>query len=371
MNSDRYTTEALDMTNDLTDLERLVLLYPDGYTRDNGNHSEWCWYALSKNLRLSFILSHPELPWVYECIYANKDITTEMILNGLTDKGIVINGWNMPTKTIGTARGGTAYGPWNVELQFNPNITVEVLNKFPDFNWNYNYLESDIPWEYMKEQLLKGKRGWHPKQALKNAENNPGMFEDVLKYYKYFYDSETARQMCCSPFYSPYTPWECLMNIPEVELHDGSTVKPNFCWWSVCQNNVNLDWEWILGHCQTVEDARFNFYHLSLNPTFKVEYAERYPKPSICKIDDNNPFLQGSPGNWDMEVITANANVLWEYILKNPNGISGVGEWNRKSVSSNPNVPWEVVYKDLQKPEGTREWDWDLYRLSFNKGLMK
>ncbi len=77
------TNESTLMTNERKERNRVY---------SEGPNTKWCWNALSVRFPLSFIFSHPELPWTWKGISCNPEFTFEILRKNL---GQNLSWWNI------------------------------------------------------------------------------------------------------------------------------------------------------------------------------------------------------------------------------------------------------------------------------------
>lgn len=90
----------------------------------------WSWYGISKNsnITLGIIEKHPEKPWVLEGIHNNPNLTTDYIIKHIDE-----------FKELHCLR------CLRVSSRFsgNPNLTADILEKFPHYPWEWNFIFSN------------------------------------------------------------------------------------------------------------------------------------------------------------------------------------------------------------------------------------
>ncbi len=246
---------------------------------------------------------------------------------------------------------------WNqFDLSKNPNITLEYILKHPEIPWDWRYVSMNpnismqdiknnpqLPWVW---SVIGQSRCIFPEDLFEVCKSEPEKlnwhhvcrnyyltFEDILKFMDIFLlrSQETGGNVV-------YT-----IKNPEHEDEIGVDVwvkRTNLNWVSFL-NSITL---------QTVLD----------NPQFPWDWMGLSWNTNVATWENvrNNPER-----NWSITELSANKNITWDIIEKNPVFTTFV------STSSNYEPTASTSSNYGAKQSNSVHWGWDYYHMSLNTNI--
>lgn len=252
------------------------------------------------------------------------------------------------------------YGATVKELKSTKSPLVQLLKKFPDRKWNYEFLSCNpnITWDFIQQNRhLTGSTGsagltWDMDWLVANScVTREMIFSDREKWGKCLYLAE-----------NPNLSMDDIKELFPV-IHGGHPVglsrNPNLTW-EFIRNNPDYTWNLVaLGknsnlsleqglpepELKGITLSQF-ISHFLRNPNTTWELFKRLQH--LCTNPDWGFHLSQNP-NITWEIVQANPDIKWHYsnLAENPNIPSGKFPevWN----SRNPNITYRTVRKLMEK----------------------
>lgn len=354
---------------------------------------DWDFKALSSHMDWETIRTHPELPWGHGQLSENPNITWDnvreipelfpvgglehfvynqmTVQNELIREEILSYGGDLPLRGIrySTSRDKIAiyeaekdpnagelkkyikdaqanyfwafikenweHYQFNGELSMNPNVTMEVIEKEPNFPRDYFLISRNpnVTWSWIL-------RNPHHHWSLAHLSANPGItWLDIETNLALDWQWDFVSQ-------NPNVTWEIVQANPDLPWHYFAlSDNPNITD-EIIQQNRTRNWK---------SDARFRASGYRDFPP--VSDREAYFSISA---DPNLPWeiVRDNPDKpWNYSKLSENKNVTWDVIQNNPRI-----RWNPYLVSMNPSITWEIVRANPQFP-------WNYMGLSVNSNI--
>jgi hypothetical protein len=132
----------------------------------NTNFTNWCYVSMSPYLDSNFIKNNPSYDWCYLSFlrYQNLEFIESYVMKGLDfEKGIYKNSFLIFDEEC-------------VEyLSQNPNLTIEFIRRYPDFNWNWHFI-TEGPNMTMEIIMANLDLAWD----FKSISSNPNMTYEII-----------------------------------------------------------------------------------------------------------------------------------------------------------------------------------------------
>lgn len=257
-------------------------------------------------------------------------------------------------------------------LSENPNVTIDIIKKYPDFNWDWMTISEreDITWEIVKENLNNPNIQWCWSELSRNPNITWKIIqENIDQPWVWHYVSENKNitieiieknsDMLCY--------YESLSQNPNITVEFiEKTINESWSFTRLSsnenltldfvRNNLNKDWWWSDLLCRkfitcdfiqeirnSVHSVHIDWYHLTENPNITMEFIK------------NNLNEE-----WNWDAISQHPNITWENVVNNP-----TLSWSWYNLPKNPNITFEIVRNNQDK-----DWHYaDLYEnpnMSYN-----
>lgn len=294
------------------------------------------WQSISKNANLlpEHIEQHPELPWYWNFIASNPNLTFEFINHfisiGKFSKKIIIE-----------------------KLALNPVITPTILEKLiekhPSIKWEYSYLSKNTSF---KEDWIRSHLdyNWDWEQLATRLHYSFFFYKDVIEAL------ENNYKLC-------YNYNDCDELIGD-NIIDDNFIGDNFIGDNLIDSCDHIDDDWLFQSFSVNPTVTSDFIEKNLNKKWNwdnvlmytaisAEYIEKIDKYDKWKLYSFNPTI-----NPLFVINNINYNWKWWYLSKKPEMYEWIKKysyypWEWSYVSSNPLVTYDFVMEHLNK-----QWDW-------------
>lgn len=215
--------------------------------------SNWNWYDITQNPGITFrdIKDHPELPWDYEVMAYNPNVTlTDLLSPRLPEYEHILKQWNV--------------------LSQSPSITFKDVINNPDIYWDWSAL------------------GCNPHFVFRDIE----VGEDYNQYMRLL--KEANQEI----FAFLLRPWNRNEMNTDYATHYENMKK---CWSTLC-SNPNILPELV------INDPRYplDMINLSRNPNLTVEFIQTHTELPSESLDSRNSNSYGVCLPWDWQQIGKN-----------------------------------------------------------------
>lgn len=191
-------------------------------------------YSGNSNFHISTLLENLHLPWNRHDICKNKSVTIEHLNSGLLPVSVSM-----------------------IRVSQNPNITWDIIQEHPQYNWRYHY--------YSKNPTLQWK--------------------NVIEHLE--------------------LPWD----------FDAISYHPNVTYADIC-DNITLPWT----YNSMVQNPNIGLDTLFSSTNNSKWFTKRnHPRNKLnCNPNVTWQFIQSNPQiQWNYQFISANPNLTWDIIAKN------------------------------------------------------
>lgn len=292
----------------------------------NKNFTGWLALSMNPNIDIKFVEENMDLPWNWEGLSANRNVTFEDIKRHIDDFEPDVFG--IAKITIDDVKNNPTI-PWNEYLSKNSNISIADIEANIDLvDWNW--------WEMSSNQTVTLAFVLsHDPDAWNWAElsRNKGIkIEDIEANMDLDWE------------------FDMVSDNPNLTLEFVSLYEDlDWDWAAICEHkditidfvldNLDKDLEWMAlsSHSGiTLGDILDN-----RGPGMLWQWNGVSSNPNVCFSDMlNNPNLP-----WDWLNLSQNPNITMDIILKHPNH-----PWNLSGIALNPNLTIEVFdYYKLDK----------------------
>ena len=196
----------------------------------------------------------------------------------------------------------------------NPNITLEIIEKNYNVNWNGNSIicNPNIIWEINNKNVI----------VPYELRHIPLVFFNILEYISY----------------NPNISWKVIEN----------NLNKKWSWKGLSQNlnitdeiiqkNIDKSWDWV----KLSEHPNITWEIIENNLDKEWDWGILSKHPNITwKIIQDNPDQ-----NWDRNNILINKNITWEIIQDN----FEITDEDLKIILENPNISWEIIQTKFKIP---------------------
>ena len=214
----------------------------------------------------------------------------------------------------------------NTLLCGNPNITWEIVQGNPQYDWDYYGLSRNpnITWQIVQDNP---KKPWD----YEYLSRNPNITWEIVKDNPeklWDYDYLSA---------NPNITWEIVQDNPHIDWdYSWLSINPNITW-EIVNNNPQIQW---------------NYSWLSRNPNITLLNVLKN-----CIIDDENTIKLHCKSPEDIPILSKNPNLTWKMVQNAPHK-----NWDFFALSSNPCVNLQIVNTNPKKP-------WSYSELSKNPNI--
>ena len=294
-------------------------------------HPTWDWQGISKSpqLTINMIEKYPDKFWDWYCgISNNSDIILEIIKNNkFMDKNL--NWISISKNPIITTRIIEEYPdkPWNWKLgiSYNPNITIEFINKYggmcKQFDWKAISKHKNITMDIIEKYPDKP---WN----WKYISFNPNItIEFINKYpdkpwnWKHISSHRKITMKIIEKYPDKPWDWKGISQNPNLSIRMLDKYKDKQWSWRYISHNQNLTIELLKNYKYL--DKPLNWASISSNPNLTMEIIEKYPdKP------------------WDWMLISQCINITLDMIYDNARK-----SWVWYMVAKNPNLTFDIIEK--------------------------
>ena len=297
------------------------------------------WFHLSKNksITFDFISSRPELPWDFEGLCENPNMTFSMLytfykLKDDEDDGYILE--NLKYILTDNQPEIKRFHGINQLLSSNRNITIDLIKTRLNYPWCWFILSQHINLDdIMKNPSLPWE--WDGLSFRRDITLNFVKRFNTLKpmpiTINYHFEYSVDINNIINEFpHLPYK-WYIISHNPSIT-------------WDIIVSNPNRQWDW---------------YWLSTNPNVTWEVVTANPNKNW-----NWSGLSSNPNvNWDIVKTHLNNDWNWDYLSENPSMTWDIittnsdMPWQWEHVSLNPNITWKIVYENANKP-------WDIMNVA-------
>lgn len=307
------------------------------FITEHSNTIPWGNISHNENITLRILKEYRHLPWDTKSIQSNPnmDMNTVQSINKLWNAQEVSKNINITKEIIDNYPDHN--WDWNYALSRNPSTTWEIIYKFSHVNWDWKLLfENDkiplkyiniinkdiIEWEYVSKSkyitidfIIKHKRklNWY------YISNNAVITWDIIQ----------------ENIDLPWN-WEGVSSNSNITL---DIIKNNkfyrwyYTYWGIYSNpNITLNYIIsIVPYNQSLVDVLSWVVMHTSNPTLSMDILNRFPDL-----------------NWDWEFISYNQNITLSFIEKHINK-----PWDWNNLSKNPHLTIDFI-----KKHSSYSWDW-------------
>lgn len=321
----------------LTDLEILVLTFPSKfkYSESLDSNPNITWNILKLNGKI--------IPWKYINPSDNFELIKHLLEKNWK-KSINQNNHKIKWKHILTLD----LNMYMSSMCNNPNITMEIVNSFPNLAWDWNYL-ADNP-NFSCEFILKSHKNRWTFTGNNRLSKNTNLTWDIILnngLIHWDYQALSANisipiKIICDNIYYDWN-WSTVSLRLDVTW-DIVKQYPNIPWnWSILSKHPNITWKIITNN----SDAQWDIQEFVCNPNITLDILKLYPHWDIKKIASTDNLTWKivkyfSTVQWNWYSISKHSNIKWKHISRNPKK-----PWDWEGIARNPNITWEIIQNNL------------------------
>lgn len=311
--------------------------------------------------------------WNWTAIYANPNLTFEMIKDYYLRRKVQVLNWEEISEnkavTMEHVKAHPLW-PWSIEgLSRNPNLTLEFVKEHSEENWNWWSISGndeivmelielfpDKDWDW--EQV-----SWCDNLTIKFIEKHP---EKPWNWENMSHNDDFVTPEIVEAHLDKPWDWSALTGNRQFTMeYIESHLDFPWIWRYVCQNN-NLTAEFFKRYLHKItEGTEYNsdywFVIFDESPNLINEtmiLIKEIPNLRVCwwEASRNFPihFIDENPNlPWEWDAISGNTNLTPAFIEKNVGIVSS--DWDWTFLSRNPAVTMDFVERHQEE---SYKWDW-------------
>ena len=316
---------------------------------------KWCWgISQNPNITWEFVLANIEKDWNWGYLAKSKIVTWEIVIDLLDNnkelyEKLINNNlfWISmnPNITIDIVNKYNNI-PWNIcGLSSNPNINLNIIKKHSYINWNFWNLSNnlDLDFSFIEKNI---NNEWNWEIISQNRTVSP---EIILRYFYKRWNWEYVQKYKFVDFdFKKYL--HLIVYIPKNHslwtfISKNSSIDLNFI------TNNNLPWDWNIGISKN-PNLTFDFVLKNLNEKwnwYTLASHKIITWEIIKDCIDNRGILYDKLIYNKMYSISINPNINWEIINNNK-----YIDWNWDGISNNPNIDINIIKNNINN-----KWNWE------------
>ena len=269
----------------------------DIYTLIHFDHYNFEWdskgISCNKYISIEDIFRYPFISWDYKCLLKNPNLTMEIFEN-----------------IYKLYEGDTI--DYLDELSFNPNITIDIIEKYKDIKWNWIGISDNIK-NLSMANYIKYIEYWDHNLLSKNIDFKIfDKFPDKNWNFVYLSENENLDIEIIRKHLIKKWAWYF------ISKHDNITID-------IIKKYIYLPWYW--EQISSNKNINIEFVKENLNKNWDIHNLSANPNITMYDIKHNN-------FNWDMNGILLNPNIDKENIEK------------YKNHKNFPNIYWNTFLYD-------------------------